>query len=354
MITVLITTHNYGRFVEQAIDSVLSQDFPLDQVEILVVDDGSTDDTPERVKKYGSRIEYLYKPNGGQASALNLGIAKARGEIIALLDADDLFQPSKLTHVMEAFRQNPALGMVYHGLEEWHTQTDQRIKRNFPLISGDIRKEPDKFFFYYPHPTSCISFQRTALNPLLPIPEAIRMIADAYLVNLLPFLSPILAIPESLILYRIHGKNSLPYFANAYHADDSRMPIETREIRLRLWKIVIDAMSKWLSDHGFTREHAAVRSALDRWTLHLQSQEFLVKPPGRLRLFAHLLLYNRRYGPYLSRRLRVINRVNALGALVVGYKHFRLLEKWRLAAVGAVKRAFGSREAKRGADAVKI
>src|SRR5215831_667914 len=101
LISVLITTHNYGRFIEEAIESVLSQDFPSDQVEILVVDDGSTDDTPERVKKYGLRIRYLYKPNGGQASALNFGIARACGEFIALLDADDLFLPGKLRRIIQ-------------------------------------------------------------------------------------------------------------------------------------------------------------------------------------------------------------------------------------------------------------
>src|SRR5262249_21648517 len=88
-ITILITTYNYGPFIEQAIDSVLSQAFPADQLEILVVDDGSMDDTSQRIQKYGDRIRYLPKPNGGQASALNFGFAHARGEIVCLLDADD-------------------------------------------------------------------------------------------------------------------------------------------------------------------------------------------------------------------------------------------------------------------------
>jgi glycosyltransferase involved in cell wall biosynthesis len=82
---------NYGHFTEEAIDSVLAQDFPAEQVEIIVVDDGSTDDTGERVKKYGSRIRYFYKANGGQAAALNSGFANARGEIVALLDKVVLF-----------------------------------------------------------------------------------------------------------------------------------------------------------------------------------------------------------------------------------------------------------------------
>src|SRR5580692_197518 len=107
LITVLIDTYNYGRFIEEAINSVFSQDFSMERVQVLVVDDGSTDDTAERVKKYGSRIEYFYKPNGGQGTALNEGFALARGEIVVLLDADDYFLPGKLRRVAEEFQNYP-------------------------------------------------------------------------------------------------------------------------------------------------------------------------------------------------------------------------------------------------------
>src|SRR3974390_557287 len=110
-ITVVITSYNYGRFIGESIESVLSQDYPAERREIVVVDDGSTDDTADRVRQYGSKVRYFQKPNGGQASALNLGFAEARGEIISLLDADDLFLPGKLTRVAGAFQKNPALGM---------------------------------------------------------------------------------------------------------------------------------------------------------------------------------------------------------------------------------------------------
>src|SRR5262252_4522049 len=134
-ITVLITTYNYAEFIGEAIDSVLEQNFPLDQVEILVVDDGSTDDTADRIKRYGSRIRYLYKPNGGQASALNTGIGNAQGEIVVLMDADDLFSPRKLAKVSQAFRQDPTVGMVYHPLLEWNVRTGERRNRALPLVS---------------------------------------------------------------------------------------------------------------------------------------------------------------------------------------------------------------------------
>src|ERR1700692_4536840 len=96
LVTVLIDTYNYGRYIEEAVGSVLAQDFPTEQREILVVDDGSTDDTEERLRRFGDSINYLRKPNGGQASAFNFGLESARGEIVAFLDADDYWLPRKL------------------------------------------------------------------------------------------------------------------------------------------------------------------------------------------------------------------------------------------------------------------
>ncbi len=316
-VTVLITTYNYGQFVAQAIDSVLSQDFALEQVQILVVDDGSTDDTAARVKKYGSRVEYFYKPNGGQASALNFGFAKARGEIVALLDADDMFLPAKLARVLDAFRQNAALGMVYHPFVERNMSTDKRQTSNFHLVSGDIHTQPDAFFFYVPHPTSCIAFRKAFLAPLLPIPEEIRMLADAFPVDLICFLAPILAIPEPLVTYRIHG-------ANHYYTDEGQMPLDLREVRFAKQQTLFKAMQAWLHDHGYTDRQPAVRAFLDRWILYQESYEFPIHPPGRMKFFRHLMKYNRRYRSRMNWRLRTVNTLNAFGALVSGYKRYPL------------------------------
>src|SRR5258707_1346358 len=93
-------------------------------------------------------------------------------------------------------------------------------------------------------------------------------------------------------------------------------------------------MTKWLSDNGYTRKQPSVRSFLDRWRLYREAEEFVLRPPGRFHFFLHLLLYNRCYGPHLSRRLRVINRGNARGALGGGYKHFHLQGEWGLAGAG--------------------
>lgn len=336
IVTVLITTHNYGRFVGEAVESVLSQDFPQDQTEILIIDDGSTDDTKERLEKYGSRVRYLYKENGGQASALNLGIAEARGEVIALLDADDVLLPGKLARVAAAFESDPSLGMVYHRLREWNMATDERREADFVAISGDLRKEPARFLIFTPYATSAICLRRRAIAPLLPIPEQIRMLADCFLVDLVPFLAPVLAIPDSLTLYRFHG-------ANNYFADEQRkIPPEVTRNRQRLKRILFEAMHTWLRNHGYDDKQPQMRSFLNRWRFYQWSDEFAVNPPGRLRLFFVTLFYNHCYGPHISRRLRVINYFNALGSLITGHRHLHLLDSWRLRATESIRRVTGN------------
>lgn len=336
LISTVITTYNYGQFVEEAIESVLSQDYPLEKVEIVVVDDGSTDNTPERVRKYGTRIKYIKKMNGGQASALNRGITSASGEIISLMDADDIFLPGKLARVADAFQRNAELGMVYHRLQEWHVETGERREWPFREVSGDVHKNPKEFFWYVPQPTSAISFRRSCLAPLLSIPERIRMLADCYLVALIPFVSPVLAMPEFLTVYRIHGKNS---YSNA--APD--IPREDRAKRLQMWHILIEEMEEWLAKSAYTGDGSAAREFLWRWALFEQSERFLVAAPGRLEFFRHLMLYDRCYGPYISGRLRAINYFNAFGALLTGYGGFHAVDAFRNRAIRLLRQVGGER-----------
>lgn len=330
VITVLITTHNYSQFLGDAVESVLSQEFPPGQLEILVVDDGSTDDTSERIKKYGSRLNYLYKPNGGQASALNYGIDRAHGEFIALLDADDLFLPGKLAAVVNAFESDPELGMVYHRLQEWHVETGERRQWEFAEISGEISKKPDQILTFLPQPTSAISFRRSLLAPLLPIPEHIRMLADCYLVTLMPFVAPIRAIPDDLTVYRIHGKNSYTNVQVQESREDSIRKFE-------MWQVLIGAMTKWLSDHGYHRKNASVLVLLNRWQSLLE--ELRAGHAGRLRYFLSLLRQNHAHAPIQTWRLTLFNYLCAPLGLLLGRGRAKLFYQWRGAAMARIQRA---------------
>ena len=110
LVTAVIATYNYGRFVTEAIESVLAQTYP--EVEIVVVDDGSTDDTQQRLAAYAGRIRSVYQANQSVAAARNTGIQASRGSLIAFLDADDLWHPQKLDLQVRYLAQHPEVGLV--------------------------------------------------------------------------------------------------------------------------------------------------------------------------------------------------------------------------------------------------
>jgi glycosyltransferase involved in cell wall biosynthesis len=110
-ISVIIPTYNSAHYLREAIESVLDQTYK--DLEIIVIDDGSTDNTKEIVKTYMDRIIFLQQANSGPARARNLGIQKSSGEFVAFLDADDIWYPEKLERQIEIFLKNPQYGLVH-------------------------------------------------------------------------------------------------------------------------------------------------------------------------------------------------------------------------------------------------
>ena len=109
-VSVITPTYNRPRWLLETIKSVLAQTYS--DIEIIIVNDGSTDNTEQILEPYMDKIVYIYKENGGQGSAVNAGIAAATGEYIARVDDDDLFMPEKVELQVEMFRKQPALGLV--------------------------------------------------------------------------------------------------------------------------------------------------------------------------------------------------------------------------------------------------
>jgi glycosyltransferase involved in cell wall biosynthesis len=127
LVTALIPTYNYGRFVTQAVESALAQTYR--PIEIIVVDDGSSDDTRERLAPYSERIRYIYQDNQSVAAARNTGIQAARGNLIAFLDADDLWHPHKLELQMRYLADHPsvqllAVDRLADGAQHWPSLQD--------------------------------------------------------------------------------------------------------------------------------------------------------------------------------------------------------------------------------------
>ena len=322
-VTVLIDTFNYGHFIEEAIESVLSQDFPMDQVEILVVDDGSTDDTAERMMKYGPRIQYFRKSNGGQASAFNFGLARSHGEIVSLLDADDRWMPDKLRCVVREFERNPEAGLVYHRLREYEMQSGESRNAPFEAISGYVPSNLKHVILFEGFTTSSLSFRRSAIEPLLPIPDGLKIQADAYLGNLAIFVTSVAAIEQPLAIYRIHANN-------LYYQSDSVAESEGLRRRIDTRRVLVDGMTVWFRSHGYSTRQPEVRSVLLRWVILSERDEFKLSPPGRIKFFRHLMKSFTYNGVLMTWRIRALNYFNAVGALVIGYKHFPALEKNRV------------------------
>lgn len=214
LVTVLICNYNYERFLSQAINSALLQTWrPL---EIIVVDDGSTDGSRSILENYRDRdrVRVILKENGGQASAFNLGIAEARGEIICFMDSDDLWFPEKVTKVVSKYLEAP-WGLVCHDLtvidsdgRKLNGDTYAHLN-NIDLVHGDLflllleRGLPWVF-----SPTSGMSLQSSIAKKLLPLPtEDWKICAD----NLIAYGStchaPTGVIKESLGSYRYHDTN---------------------------------------------------------------------------------------------------------------------------------------------------
>ena len=129
-ISVAIPAYNSAAYLQEALDSVLVQTFPAH--EIVVVDDGSTDSTPEIARSYGDKIRYIRQENQGSAAARNTAIRAATGEWIAFLDSDDVMLPEKLQQQAAVLEANPHLDVVYSAFTYLYPDGSTREMPVFP------------------------------------------------------------------------------------------------------------------------------------------------------------------------------------------------------------------------------
>lgn len=113
LVSVVIPAYNAERFVREAIDSVLAQTYP--RLETIVIDDGSADETASVVASCGDRVTLHRQPNGGVSAARNRGIELASGDLVAFLDADDVWHPEKIAAQVDLLVRSPQIGFVYTG-----------------------------------------------------------------------------------------------------------------------------------------------------------------------------------------------------------------------------------------------
>ncbi|HKU73548.1 MAG TPA: glycosyltransferase family A protein [Pyrinomonadaceae bacterium] len=135
-VSVVIPTYNYGRFIKEAISSVLDQ--TRSPAEIIVVDDGSTDETAAVVAAFGKAVRYIRQDNAGVCAARNLGVSESTGELIAFLDADDTIEPSNLEKQGARFESDEQIGLVHCAMREFDDKTGETIRLHMQGGEDDV------------------------------------------------------------------------------------------------------------------------------------------------------------------------------------------------------------------------
>jgi glycosyltransferase involved in cell wall biosynthesis len=223
-VDVVVTNHNYARFLPEAIESACAQTHP--DVNVVVVDDGSTDGSREVLKRFSDRVEVVLKERGGQAAALNAGLERCRGEVLLVLDADDRLRPRAAERVAAAFAAGPRLSKVQFPMAivdaDGRPTGAVKPEGHLRAPTGDQRRAELSFPFDLPWlPGGGTGFRTEAVRRILPIPAADypRSGADWYLVHLTALLGEAALLEEVCAEYRVHG-------GNAYELDRDEIDLD--------------------------------------------------------------------------------------------------------------------------------
>lgn len=239
-VSVIIPTFNAGEFLRTALDSVLSQE--ISDVEVIVVDDGSTDATPEILRAYGRRIVWKSQMNCGQASAINEGLRMASGRYVALLDADDVSLPERLGAQAKILDDCPEVALVYS--DRYQIDKDGRV-------SGLIPSRPfDKFILLQRNyiPRSSVMIRRQILDVVGLFDQRNSGNDDWDMWVRISELALLLHVPKPLVKYRIHERNislTRPRRLDFYRWTRLTMLLSVRERIGRTWWLDLMVGRAW-------------------------------------------------------------------------------------------------------------
>jgi glycosyltransferase involved in cell wall biosynthesis len=215
LVSILINNYNYATFLPEAIESAIRQTYV--PIEIIVVDDGSTDGSRDVIEGVRNSVIPVFKNNGGQASAFNAGIERSRGDIVCFLDADDVFLPEKVADVVEVFERENGHSkpmMVHHPLEIVDEATGQLSGALIGKTHGlpiNLFRFASRYGFveYEAAPTTGVSINRLLASILFPLPErGLRVSADDFIVKGASLVGELHSIDRALGRYRVHGSNA--------------------------------------------------------------------------------------------------------------------------------------------------
>jgi hypothetical protein len=234
-VSALMGAYNYEQYVGRAIESALTQEYPPELLEVVVIDDGSTDSTAEIVRELArrnpGRVRLISQRNAGATAATNRALAEATGELLCLLDADDVWLPDKTRRQVELLQSRPALGLVFCDMRV----VDGKERTVRPSHAGRLGEIPERAFARVLHSNvatqSSIMIRSSLREYFDPIPSAIPY-ADWWLVLRAAQHAEIDYVREPLALYRIHGSNLTGQVTGAAKVREHR-----KEIAFQLWAL---------------------------------------------------------------------------------------------------------------------
>lgn len=206
-VSIVINNYNYAAFIGQAIDSALQQTHS--PIEVIVVDDCSTDQSRSIIAGYGHQIiPVFHETNGQQGAAFNSGFAQSQGDIILFLDADDYLYPQAVEQIVQVW--HPDLAKVHYRLDVVDAEGQPRnfsYPQGSRLARGHIQDSVLNLGTYVGVPTSGNALSRRALAQVMPIPPEFNTTSDDYLSVLIPLHGQVAAVETALGAYRIHTTN---------------------------------------------------------------------------------------------------------------------------------------------------
>jgi glycosyltransferase involved in cell wall biosynthesis len=320
-VSIVINNYNYDRFLADAIESAIHQTYT--NIEVIVVDDGSTDNSRDIISVYGNQIIPILKQNGGQTSALNAGIEVSRGEIIFFLDADDIFIPNKVEEMVQLFAQvtqdspDAMISNYIETINEVGKPIDNGILDNLrnayswdylheirgerSILGEDLMMRlstPEqafnfaakyRFIPFLAMPTSGFAMTSSLAKKVFPIPcnkITSSIGADEFVVKGASLLGTVYLANSVLTKYRIHGKNSDWHW--------SKDPIKIKEFigvvddflnsKLKsIGKKTVFSQLNSIQSKGFFREHYGSDELLElatnviKWHVNTITLNFFIK-----------------------------------------------------------------------------
>ena len=266
-ISVVIPNYNYADYVGAAIESALSLDWP--KVEVIVVDDGSTDHSRAVIGRYGPRIKTIWQENAGHLAACNTGFSRSRGDVVIFLDSDDMLEPSLARELAAVWTPRVSKVQVQMRVVDAAGRPTGSYFPQYEVVPSpdQVRSWATRSGAYPTPPCSGNAYSRWCLERLFPLPETcphtsiaadgrvvrcrICSFSDSYCLAAAPLLGDVRTIPAPLVSYRVHGRNDGALSALDIHAFGREM---TRALQRHAYACEVAAAAGInVSEHAINR-----------------------------------------------------------------------------------------------------